>query len=82
LAGVPLSSIYSDAVSLRDICIVLFLAEFNSLDSWSIDISNAYLEAKTKEKVYIIAGKEFGNLEGYVLLIKKALFRLRSLGLR
>ena len=28
------------------------------------DISNAYLEAKTKEKVYFVAGPEFGPLEG------------------
>ena len=82
LTDIPLSSVYSGVVSLRGIRLVLFLAELNGLDSWSTDIGNAYLEATTKEKVYIVAGKEFGDLEGHILLIKKALYGLRSSGLR
>ena len=78
----PLSSVYSSVVSLRDICLVLFLAKLNSLDSWIIDIGNAYLEAQTKKKVYIIIRKEFSDLEECILLIKKMLYRLRSSGLR
>ena len=36
------------------------------------DVGNAYyLEAKTKEKAYIVAGPEFGSLEGHTLLIDK-----------
>jgi len=38
--------------------------------------------AKTKEKVYIIIGREFGNLKTHILLIKKELCKLRSSGLR
>ena len=45
-------------------------------------MGNAYLEAETKEKVCIIIGKEFSDLEGHALLIKKVLYRLRSSGLR
>ena len=41
-----------------------------------------YLEANTKYKVCIIAIKEFGNLEGHLLIIKKALYGLRTSGLR
>ena len=73
----PISSIYSGVVSLRGIRLVLFLAELNGLDSWSTDIGNAYLEAFTKEKVYIIAGSEFRKLEGHKLIINKALYGLR-----
>jgi hypothetical protein len=36
----------------------------------------------TKEKVYIIAGPEFGPLEGHTLLINKAIYGLKSSGLR
>jgi len=36
----------------------------------------------TKEKVYIVGGPEFGELEGHTLLINKALYGLRSSGLR
>ena len=82
LTEVPLSSVYSGVVSLRGIRLVLFLAELNDLDSWGTDVGNAYLEAKTKEKVYIIAGPEFGDLQGHVLLIQKALYGLRTSGLR
>ena len=34
----------------------------------------------TKEKIYIIAGSEFGSRKGRILIIKKALYGLRSSG--
>ena len=46
------------------------------------DTGNAYLEAKTKEKVGFTAGPEFGPLAGHTLLIYKALYGLRSSGAR
>ena len=47
------------------------------LVSWAIeDIGNAYFEAETSEKVFVIVGPEFGELEGYTLVIFKALYRL------
>ena len=60
----------------------MFLAELNNLDLWTTDIGNAYLEALTKETVYIVAGSEFGEYEGQILIIHKALYGLRSSGLR
>ena len=59
LTDVPLDSVYSGVVSLRGLRLVLFLAELNDLNTCATDIGNAYLEAETKEKVCIIAGKEF-----------------------
>jgi len=79
---VPVESVYSGVVSLQGLRMVLFLAELNGLETWATDIGNAYLEAKTSEKVYIIAGDEFGDLVGHTLLIYKALYGLRSSGLR
>jgi len=67
---------------LRSLRLAIFLAELNNLQVWGADIGNAYLEAKTKEKVYIIAGKGFGELEGHTLIIDKALYGLKSSGLR
>ena len=61
---------------------MIFLSELNKLDLWATDIGNTYLEAYTLEKVYIVAGKEFGPLAGHTLLISKALYSLRSSGLR
>jgi hypothetical protein len=54
----------------------------NGLKTWATDIGIAYLEAETSEKVFIIAGPEFCELEGQTLVIFKALYGLRSSGLR
>ena len=61
LTETPVDSVYSGVVSLRSLRLVIFLAELNKLELWGADIGNAYLEAHTKEKVYIIAGKGFEN---------------------
>ena len=76
LTDVPLDSVYSGVVSLRGLRLVVFLAELNGLETYATDIGNAYLEAHTKEKVCFIAGKEFGSLEGHLLIIDKALYGL------
>ena len=73
---------YSGVVSLHSICIISFIAELNDLDLMAADVSNAYLEARTKEKVYCVAGPELGPLEGHVLIIDKALYGLHSSGAR
>ncbi len=49
---------------------------------WAADVGNASLEALTKEKIYVIAGPEFGVLEGHILLIHKALYGLCTSGAR
>ena len=47
----------------------------------SADISGAYLNANAGEKVYFIAGKEFGpDKKGRVVVITRALYGLRSSG--
>ena len=45
-------------------------------------ICNAYLEATTKEKLYIVAGPVIEELQGHILVIHKALHGLKSSGLR
>ena len=78
----PLSSVHPGVVSLRGIHIVLFLAEFNGLESWGADIGNICLETSTKEKACIVSGLEFGPLQGHFLIINKDLCYLRTSGLR
>jgi len=82
LTETPIDSIYSSVVSLRGICLLTFVAELNDLEVWATDIGNAYLESYTQEKVYIIAGPEFGDRQGHTLVIRKALYGLKSSGLR
>ena len=78
----PVESIYSGVVSLRNLKLVIFLGELNNLELWGADIGNAYLEAPTEEKLYIVAGPEFENWEGYILTFSKALYGLESSGKR
>ena len=80
LTGPPLESVYSGVVSLRGLRLVLFIAELNGLEIWSTDVGNAYLEAETREKVYIIGGPEFKEREGHTLIIVKALYGLKLSG--
>ena len=60
----------------------MFIGESNNLQSWSTDVGNAYLEAYTQEKLYIIAGPEFGPRHGCTLIVSKAIYGLKSSGLR
>ena len=62
--------------------LVIFLGKLNNLDIWGADIGNAYLEAFTAEKLYIVAGPEFEEHEGYILIFLMALYRLESSGKR
>lgn len=82
LTDTPVESVYSGVVSLRGVRLVIFLAELNGLKVWQTDVGNAYLEAKTTEKVYAIAGPEFGEKEGHILVVNKALYGLKTSGKR
>ncbi len=59
---------------MSSLSISMLLDELNGLDVHAADMGNAYLEAFTKELVYIIAGPEFGDRQGNVLIIVKALY--------
>ena len=60
--------------------LVTFLADLNMLQLLVSDVGNAYLESRTKEKMYIIGGPEFGALEGHTRIIFKALYGPRTSG--
>ena len=74
----PVESIYSGVVSLRNLKLVIFLGKLNNLELWGADIGNAYLEAPTEEKLYIVAGPEFEDWEGYILTLSETLYGLKS----
>ena len=72
----PIHSIYSGVVSTRSLRLTIILAKINDMKVLAADIGNAYLEATTKEK-YI-----YEELQGHILVIHKALYGLKSSGLR
>ena len=78
----PVESIYSGVVPLRSLRMVVFLSQLNDLEIWGADVGNAYLEAYTDEKLCIIAGPEFKELQGHLLIMIKALYGTRSGGVR
>ena len=82
MTSAPNEEAYSSVVSLKGMRMCIFLAELNGLKIMAGDVGNAYLEAKTREKIYIIAGPEFGELEGTIMVMNKALYGLKTSGAR
>ena len=71
--------LYSGVVGIESVRLGFFLGEQNGLSCCAADVGNAFLYGKTKEKVYIIAGNEFGpELRGCPLIIYKSLYGLRT----
>lgn len=76
----PSSITYSSVVSRESVCIAFLVAALNDLKILTSDIGNAYLNARTSEKVYTITGTEFGEECGRVAIIVRALYGLKSSG--
>ena len=55
-----------------------FQGKLNNLKCYAGNVSSAYLHGVTREKVYFIAGPEFRDLEGCILIIYKSLYGLCS----
>ena len=75
-------SIYSGVVSLRSLRMVVFLSQLNNLEIWGADVGNTYHEAYTAERLCIITGPEFKELQDNLLIMIKALYKTRSGGAR
>ena len=76
----PPSVTYSTVVSHNSVQICLIIAAMNNLEFLSGGIENACLLAPCREKVWLRAGPKFGHLEGKVMIVKKALYGLKSSG--
>jgi hypothetical protein len=76
----PSSLTYSSVVSRDSVRIAFLLAALNDVDVFSCDISNAYLNAPCREKIWFVAGPEFGSRQGQVVKIVRALYGLKSSG--
>ena len=76
----PTTLTYSTVVLRESVRIAFVLAALLGLDIRMCDIGNAYLHATTEEKVYTIAGREFGEYCGRYVKIVQALYGLKSSG--
>jgi hypothetical protein len=55
----PASITYSSVVSRESVRLAFAIAGLNDLDVYAADISNAYLYAPCREKIWTVAGPEF-----------------------
>jgi hypothetical protein len=76
----PPTLTYSSVVSRDSVRIALLIASLNELQLLACDIQNAYLTADCRERIYVIAGPEFGSEAGSIMIIRKALYGLKSSG--
>jgi hypothetical protein len=81
-AAPPKDSVCSGVVTLRSLHVCMLLAELNGIKVEAADVGNACLEACTKEKLCVVAGPKFGDQQGNVMVIVKALHGLRTSGAR
>ena len=82
LTDPPTHMTYATVVSRDSVRICLTVAALNGLDISACDIGNAYLNAETQEKVYFIAGSEWRDKEGRIVVIVRALYGLKSSALQ
>jgi Reverse transcriptase (RNA-dependent DNA polymerase) len=79
----PKDTTYSSVVSRDSIRIAFLIAALNDLDILACDIQGAFLNAETKELIYMVTGLEHGaHREGQKAIIKGALYGLKSSGAR
>ena len=79
----PEHDVFSPVVGIDTIRLLLFIAIHNNLEVRMADVTCAYLQATTKEKIYSRAGIEWGpELEGCVLLLLKSVYGLKTSGAR
>ena len=72
---------YSSVVSRDSVRIALTIAALNGLKVMACDIQNAYLTADCREKIWTVAGPEFGSEAGNtIFIVRKALYGLKSAG--
>ena len=76
----PATITYSSVVTRDSVRIAFLLAGLNNLSIMACDISNAYLNAPCREKIWFIGGSEGGGDCGKVLVLTRALYGLKSSG--
>jgi len=82
LTDPPTESVHSSVVTRGSVRLMFLIAALNGLEILGADVQNAYVNARTSEKVYTTAGPEFGSDEGRPAIIVRALYGLNISGAR
>jgi hypothetical protein len=76
----PGSITYSSVVSRDSVRLAFLIAGLNDLDVLAGDVTNAYLNASCRERIWFEGGIETGEDQGKVLIVTRALYGLKSSG--
>ena len=61
---IPHQEAYALVIHVKNLQLLFLLSVINNKKLVTGDVSNTYLNARTNEQVYAIAGPEFGQFEG------------------
>jgi hypothetical protein len=64
----PRSLTYASVVTRESVRVGFLIAALNDLEIMAADVGNAYLNADCREKIWFVAGSEFGTKKGKVLI--------------
>jgi hypothetical protein len=69
---------YASVVSRDSVRLAFMLAALNGLDALAADAEGAYLNAPSREKLYMKCGIEFGEFKGRIAIVWRALYGTKS----
>ena len=69
-------NVHSSQVDNMSVLLLFLIAKHVGLDIMTCDVSNAFVTAPNSEKVWAVAGDEFGDKKGSTVEIQRALYGL------
>ena len=69
---------FSGVVFIEAFRVAFVLTAIIKLDVFAADVSTSFLYEKTREQLYVITEKKFGDHEGKRMLLDKGLYGLQS----
>jgi hypothetical protein len=65
------NTVFPGGDSFHGIRLIVFLAILNGFKVWGAHSWNVYLEAKTKDEIFIVGGPRCSSLDGDMIIIDK-----------
>ena len=77
----PCEDCFASVVSTKAVPLGFILAQVQNLKCITGNVGNAFLTAFTCEKIYVVAGPEFGEFEGQIMIMDKAVYGTKTAAL-